>query len=180
MRTINADDLISREALRKAFLERIYYFNKSSWDESNALIDNAPTVDTTCPNCDSGYAQGYSDGYLKGKEERPIDDLSEYSDKLWKQAYERGKAEERPQGEWIPVSERLPEENIRVLVWFEYRTKSNNSLNQTHGFCFIYGGVWSSFINGETGWQDARIIAWMPLPEPPEPYKEAENEIHSN
>ena len=34
------------------------------------LIDNAPTVDTTCPNCDSGYAQGYSDGYLKGKEER--------------------------------------------------------------------------------------------------------------
>ena len=43
-------------------------------------IDNAPTVDTTCPNCDSGYAQGYSDGYLKGKEERPtghwIDDYA--------------------------------------------------------------------------------------------------------
>ena len=36
-----------------------------------AAIDNAPTVDTTCPHCDSGYAQGYSDGYLKGKEERP-------------------------------------------------------------------------------------------------------------
>lgn len=35
------------------------------------LIDNAPTVKTTFPNCDSGYAQGYSDGYLKGKEERP-------------------------------------------------------------------------------------------------------------
>jgi len=27
-------------------------------------------------------------------------DLSEYSDKLWKTAYERGKAD-RPQGEWI-------------------------------------------------------------------------------
>lgn len=36
-------------------------------------IDNAPTVDT---------------------------DLSEYSDKLWKEAYERGK-KERPQGKWI-------------------------------------------------------------------------------
>lgn len=36
-------------------------------------IDNAPTVDT---------------------------DLSKYSDKLWKEAYERGK-NERPQGEWI-------------------------------------------------------------------------------
>lgn len=34
-------------------------------------FDNAPTVDTTCPHCDSGYAQGYSDGYLRGKEERP-------------------------------------------------------------------------------------------------------------
>lgn len=33
-----------------------------------------------------------------------IDDLSEYSDKLWKQAYERGKAE-RPQGEWINQSQ---------------------------------------------------------------------------
>lgn len=34
-----------------------------------------------------------------------IDDLSAYSDKLWKQAYERGKAEARLQGEWIPVKD---------------------------------------------------------------------------
>ena len=39
------NDLISREALRKAFHERIYYFDKSSWDEANALIDNAPSVE---------------------------------------------------------------------------------------------------------------------------------------
>ena len=38
-------DLISREALRKAFHGRIYYFDKSSWDEANALIDNAPPVE---------------------------------------------------------------------------------------------------------------------------------------
>lgn len=38
------------------------------------LIDNAPTIET---------------------------DMSEYSDKLWQKAYERGKAEARPQGEWI-------------------------------------------------------------------------------
>ena len=42
------NDLISREALRKAFHERIYYFNKSSWDEANAIIDNAPTVAKSC------------------------------------------------------------------------------------------------------------------------------------
>lgn len=39
------DDLISRETLKKAFHERIYYFNKSSWDEANAIIDKAPTVE---------------------------------------------------------------------------------------------------------------------------------------
>lgn len=42
-----------------------------NYNDIKNVIDNAPTVDTTCPNCDSGYAQGYSDGYLKGKEERP-------------------------------------------------------------------------------------------------------------
>ncbi len=103
------NDLISREALEKSMRKSINE-RYNSWTKTITVadiatlifdeIDNAPTVDTTCPNCDSGYAQGYSDGYLKGKEERPIDDLSEYSDKLWKQAYERGKAE-RPQGEWI-------------------------------------------------------------------------------
>lgn len=33
---------------------------------------------------------------IKALEESPIDDLSEYSDKLWQKAYERGKAEARP------------------------------------------------------------------------------------
>ncbi len=41
------NDLISREALREAFHKRIYYFDKSSWDEANALIDNAETVEYT-------------------------------------------------------------------------------------------------------------------------------------
>ena len=45
---------------------------------------------------------------------------------------------------------------------------------QTYGFGYVCDGKWSSFINGETGWQDARIIAWMPLPKP---YKEVENEL---
>lgn len=38
-------DLISRDALRKAFHERIWHFDKSSWDEANALINNAPSVE---------------------------------------------------------------------------------------------------------------------------------------
>ena len=83
------NDLISREALKKDFEERNKACDKwieNAKDEETKIradatknficevimtIDNAPTVDTTCPHCDSGYAQGYSDGYLKGKEERP-------------------------------------------------------------------------------------------------------------
>jgi len=41
-------------------------------------------------------------------------DMSEYSDKLWKAAYERGKAE--TQQRWIPCSERLPEKKGRLSL----------------------------------------------------------------
>lgn len=76
--------------------------------------------------------------------------------------------------DWIPVSERLPEDMQRVLVWFEYyRYGDYNCMYQTYGFGYVCDGKWSPFINGESGWQDARIIAWLPLPEP---YKEAEND----
>lgn len=71
---------------------------------------------------------------------------------------------------WIPVSERLPEDMQRVLIWFEYyRYGDFNCMYQTYGFGYVCDGKWSPFINGETGWQDYKIIAWQPLPEP---YKE--------
>ena len=60
------NDLISRSALKEDIKEWKYH---GFYDKLIEVIDNAPTVDTTCPNCDSGYAQGYSDGYLKGKYE---------------------------------------------------------------------------------------------------------------
>lgn len=60
MRLIDADSL-KEEVNKKKVVGR---FN------TIMLIDNAPTVDTACPHCDSGYAQGYSDGYLRGKEEK--------------------------------------------------------------------------------------------------------------
>lgn len=82
MRTIDADALSTFVGdLRSALHKEQSKFKGMTDIEFNTrdymllnfqyAIDNAPTVDTTCPNCDSGYAQGYSDGYLKGKEERP-------------------------------------------------------------------------------------------------------------
>ena len=71
-------------------------------------------------------------------------------------------------GGWIPCSERLPDEGIDVLVWFEYYRFGNyNRLYQTIGISYTYNGKWSGFVNGTSGWRELRIIAWQPLPQPP-------------
>jgi len=95
-------------------------------------------------------------------------DLSEYSDKLWKKAYERGKAEALAQLEeayisgeteaearfhaqqrWIPCSERLPEEGQEILA-----TTTDNA--------------WGDVVIIRTYYKEMHksVIAWMPLPEP--------------
>ena len=95
MRLIDADAL--KADLRQYFTDGVLdgisarlAFNQILHD-----IDNAPTV------LHDNYSMGYQDGVKKVLSERPIDDLSEYSDKLWKKAYERGKAEGRKTGHWI-------------------------------------------------------------------------------
>lgn len=74
--------------------------------------------------------------------------------------------------EWIPVSKKLPKEGVKVLVWYEYfRYGSYNRLFQAYGLGYVYRGEFAPFINRESGWQQLRVIAWMPLPEK---YKEGE------
>lgn len=68
---------------------------------------------------------------------------------------------------WIPVNERMPEDEKEVLVWFEYfQYGYYNRLHQTYGLGYAENGEWSHFVNGTSGWKDLNIIAWMPLPEP--------------
>lgn len=72
-------------------------------------------------------------------------------------------------GEWIPCSERLPENNQSVLVYLESRTIRGGHIHSIGGYqnnvWFIRSGVETeSYPNSE--WN---VIAWMPLPEP---YKE--------
>ena len=74
---------------------------------------------------------------------------------------------EEHKGGWIPVSERLPEDDEDVLVWFEYfKYGEYNGLYQRIGISHTFKGDWSGFVNGHSGWQQLKVIAWQPLPEP--------------
>lgn len=71
MRIVDADALLKAFANSEHIKETESGLDVMEMLAIKEIIDNAPTVDTTCKHCDSGYAQGYSDGYLRGKEERP-------------------------------------------------------------------------------------------------------------
>ena len=68
---------------------------------------------------------------------------------------------------WIPCSERLPEEYVDVLVWFEYyRFGEYNRMYSTYGIGDYDAEYDKWWINHESGWRDLHVFAWMPLPEP--------------
>lgn len=60
---------------------------------------------------------------------------------------------------WIPVSERLPEENGEYIVMIERATRPT--------FLNYYAGEWFGW--DEDGIEYYEVVAWQPLPEP---YKE--------
>lgn len=107
---------------------------------------------TEMDDCDSCRADHYLDARLEG-----INKAKEIVNQL---------AEEY-KGGWIPCSERFPENDENVLVWFEYfRFGEYNRLYQTYGISHTFRGEWSGFVNGQSGWRQLRVIAWLPLPEP--------------
>jgi hypothetical protein len=67
---------------------------------------------------------------------------------------------------WIPVTERLPEPLKPVLCWYEYfRFGEYNRMFQTYGLGYYFrDGMWGGEVSNG---QRAKVLAWMPLPEPP-------------
>ena len=143
------NDLISREYLRDAFdnlcchnCKTCRNFRKEGCSFYRCdLIDNAPTVDIK-----DELAGAYNEGYMCGSREAE---------------------KARPQGEWISVSERMPEEKInpntkdleKVLcstIWGDVRPyKYGKPIGYDKAHFLLGGGI-----------MDEYVTAWQPLPEP--------------
>ena len=78
--------------------------------------------------------------------------------------------EEKQNRRWIPVSERLPEEQKFYLV-----TIAKNTGGHDIEYCFYECGKWLMIADGNseenTCWEEEvkKVVAWMTLPEPYKP-----------
>lgn len=70
-----------------------------------------------------------------------------------------------PVRHWVLTDEKLPPAGQDVLCWYEYfRYGAFNRMYQTYGIGFQFNGNWGGEVaNGKS----AKVLAWMPLPEPP-------------
>ncbi len=66
-------------------------------------------------------------------------------------------ADEKINGGWIPVTERLPEESTAVLVWCPERKNIYCAYYEEKRW-WIFGAYWERI--------EMEIVAWMPLPKP--------------
>ena len=62
--------------------------------------------------------------------------------------------------EWISVKDRLPDQNIRVLVWMQDNEEEYTQIDTDRWSCTMEQGYhWIRWGN--------RVTHWMPLPQPP-------------
>lgn len=114
---------------------------------------------------DNVFTRLFDNGVDTSSEDRKVIDRSVRNGKPY---------EERPTGEWIPVSEKMPNESGRYLLtqcYLNFKT----ILIKYYDLGKKEFGTWRELpLDDEEVWVAiSDITAWMPLPEA---YKEAENE----
>ena len=143
------NDLISRSALKKVLTsDTKNEFVFVCLSRVLEKIDNAPTVELFC-------------SYLSDGEVR-------------QPCVESPCNHERPQGKWVPVSERLPEEeDYRDCYGLSDGCIMWQTDNGDIGFGWYYHSTkcWSDIYDQPI--KTGKVIAWQPLPKP---YKEADND----
>lgn len=102
-------------------------------------------------HCDKEHANEH---FING-----IESVLEYAENL-------PAADVAPVVHWVLTDEKLPPDGQDVLCWYEYfRYGAFNRMYQTYGIGFQFNGNWGGEVaNGRS----AKVLAWMPLPEPPE------------
>lgn len=153
------NDLISRSELKSVLKNECFWCanrdepcDKSCWHCINEKIDNAPTVDFEklgeSLRCQIRAEYGSCDDCELSC---PRNELIKLLDSV------------RSQGDWIPVSERLPEERGMYLVTEKvFAIDDRNHIGK-----FKVETEQVEFYDGK--WNRAKffeVIAWMPLPEP--------------
>lgn len=83
-----------------------------------------------------------------------------------KEAHNKLLAEKGAPNEWVSVEERLPPEHEPVLCIVNGKPKPNITLEEAYQL-----GSWNKadgwIIDEYLDWEDAVVLWWMPLPEPP-------------
>ncbi|MBQ9719708.1 MAG: DUF551 domain-containing protein [Oscillospiraceae bacterium] len=66
--------------------------------------------------------------------------------------------------QWIKPSDKLPEEGIEVLCWYEYYHWDQEKMLPEYGIGYVFNGRWCG--EASTGLY-AKVLYWTPIPLPP-------------